>query len=145
MAETQKAVDVNTVYSEMYTEMRRFRDYELRVSTWYTTILVAIVGFLAKQRFDEVIEAESMAPLSQKSVWESVLVLIIITALAFASCFSVWYASRRYFTLRDWMNENLEPEWTKSLRGKATVGPRHVIYIVQLLLLLVSYVIVLGS
>jgi len=30
----------------MYQEMRRYRDYELTVATWYTTILLAVLGFV---------------------------------------------------------------------------------------------------
>ena len=36
----------DVVYQEMYQEMRRFRDYELTAATWYTTILLAFLGYV---------------------------------------------------------------------------------------------------
>ena len=48
----EKDVSKDTVYSEFYNEMRRFRDYELTASTWYMAILLAITGFILSAKFD---------------------------------------------------------------------------------------------
>lgn len=37
----------DAVYQELYAEMRRYRDYELTIATWYTTLLVGIAAGVA--------------------------------------------------------------------------------------------------
>lgn len=40
-----------SIYSELCNELRRYRDYELTAATWYTAILLALLGFYASAKF----------------------------------------------------------------------------------------------
>lgn len=42
----QDTPDANYLYTQMYTEMRRYRDYETTVATWWATLLLALLGGL---------------------------------------------------------------------------------------------------
>jgi hypothetical protein len=148
MDEPLNQVSFDTVYSEMYTEMRRFRDYELRSSTWYTAILIAILGFIANSKYTAQTTPSGLALLLQGGIVARALVLLVVTALGFASSFSVWYVSRRYHSLRQLVDAQLEPAWDHSNKRapvlpERRLTPRHMIYMVQGLLVACSYVLVL--
>jgi hypothetical protein len=129
------------VYSELYNEMRRYRDYELSASTWYTAILIALLGFIVSVKYG------SSDPVSTFShIWYfQVLVLLISTILGVSSFYSIWYANKRYSEIRKIVDEHLEPKWVKEafkpILLQKRVRPRRFIYIIQILLVVVTWVI----
>jgi hypothetical protein len=136
-------------HHELYEEMRRFRDYELRAATWYTTILVVIIGFLVRQQIvlgGVELDTAGGAP-NLAGAATAVVALSIIAALGFASCLSVWHASQRYHQLRDLTNE-LEPTWKRDLVTKhikpSSFEPHLMILLVQVVLVIGGWIMVLA-
>ena len=83
-------------YQEMYQEMRRYRDYELTAATWYTTMLLAILGFIV---------SKDHGILDDKYKY-SIMGLSML--IGFGGAFSVHYVSLRYRQIRDHIKK-LEP------------------------------------
>ncbi len=83
-------VTADTVFRELYAEMRRYRDLEHRIVTWWTTILLAImaafVGF-----------GRDAAPLSSGV---KVFGLLFVPALAVVMWRLMKYSNDRYHELR---------------------------------------------
>lgn len=132
-----------TVYSELYNEMRRYRDYELTAATWYTVILVALLGFIISAKYGA---DDSLAKFVQICAVQGSTVLIS-TILGVSSCYSVWYADRRYRAIRKIVDEHLEPKWVqeafKPILSQKAIRPRCFIYLVQLLLVVATWFAVL--
>ena len=45
-------VSVDTVYSEMYNEMRRYRDYQFSNAKWHTTSFLALIGAILAAKYE---------------------------------------------------------------------------------------------
>ncbi len=108
-------VSKDTVYSELYIEMRRFRDYELTASTWYTAILSAILVALLSVKFGAGATTQLSEFLSRYQIIRIFLV-ISVALIGFSGFFSVLHVARRYDKLRDYVDDNLEPKWKKNFR-----------------------------
>ncbi len=129
-------VSKDTVYSEMYAEMRRFRDYELTAATWYVVILLAILGAILTLKF-----GSTQSGLSQLLSTNLPLRLIIAgfaTLIGVSGCYSVIYGSSRYHELRKYVDGHLEPEWKKEKfkPKRRKIVPLHFVLLVQILLVL---------
>jgi len=117
------------VYQELYEEMRRYRDYELSVATWYTAILAAIFGVLIaiKPQLD-----------SLNCVVKSLIVALILL-LGISSLYSICYAHKRYNQRRE-IADKLEPGWNTP-PPKQTITPRHLICITLVCLVIFSIIV----
>jgi hypothetical protein len=104
-------IQPSAVYSEMYNEMGRFRDYQFRSSTWYTALLLAILGFLIATRFGTT--APKFDQLVGQSCCVKFLIILLAVVIAAVSSYLIHYSNRRYRHLRHWTDEHLEPEWKK--------------------------------
>lgn len=127
-----EVISKEVVYREMYTEMRRYRDYELNSSKWYTPMLLAILGFVLKDKM--FITVQSSFQSTQSFASEFVILIVLITILiVIASCNGVMVAHKRYKELRQYVN-TLEPEWKKFKPTKIAPYTRIFIYTIQLIL-----------
>lgn len=142
--EEQKEVTREAVYGEMYNELRRYRDYEFTSSTWYTAILVAILGFLVATRFENT--AEGFSAYFQSSCFLRCAVIFVSAIIAGASTFLVNYSYRRYRELRNYTTNHLEPKWkAEAFKPREyEFVPRHIYYItpwfVFILILLITVI-----
>ena len=107
--ENSDEVSKNTVYSELYAEMRRYRDYELVASPWYTMILLAILGAILTMKFGAT-ESKLYEFINRKEI--KFIVFVVVTFIGFSICYSLRYVSQRYHELREHADK-LEPEWNK--------------------------------
>jgi hypothetical protein len=102
----QAAVSPDAVYREMYTELRRYRDYELTVATWFTTILLALLAGVFVIGFGREYRSPCHSSISLVGTILGVFVLI----LGLIGWRSSRYAGMRYDELRTFTN-TLEPRW----------------------------------
>ena len=119
-------VSLDTIYSEKYNEMRRFRDFELNVAAWYTTILVAILGFIAAER----ISISGFSYILINNLGLQLLLSILTLLIGCASLYSAIYAHWRYEELRDFVTRTLEPP-NQYHPSSVRIKPNHLIYITQ--------------
>ena len=75
------------VYQEKHEEMRRYRDYELSISSWVITILLAILAAVsATDYFTDYLDG----------FWAKVIVILLTLLFTLAGTFSVLYASAKF-------------------------------------------------
>lgn len=149
MADKNK-VSTDTIYQEMYQEMRRYRDYELTSSTWYTAFLIAILGFLAKVVYGNNDFAQLRCLLT--STWYFQLFISgAITLLGCASVYSVRYVNLRYKEIKDYVfnepatRQFFRPDWRTFSPKDRRIKPVCLIYIVHFLILAISNAIIFSS
>ena len=103
-------VSKDTVYSELYAEMRRHRDCEITISTWYMVILLGISGAILSVKF-----GSNYPELSQflNNSWRiRSLITLFVLLIGFSGWYSAKFASQRYHELRE-STDILEPKWKK--------------------------------
>jgi hypothetical protein len=134
-----KKVSSDIAYQEMYQEMRRYRDYELSVSTWYMTFLLAILGGIFTAKFGEL----GFDNLANNCVVQTIVVFVVLL-IGSSGMWSVYYSHRRYKHIRDYIFDkklNLEPDWKKNYSPERIFPePRHLILSTQLILIVLSIV-----
>ena len=134
-------VSKDTIYSEMYAEMRRFRDYELTISTWYTVILLAILGAVLTVKFGSV--QPNLSQFISTNLSIRLLIAGFVILLGFSGCYSTIYAFQRYRELRKYVDDNLEPKWKKFKPKERKVTPREFILLTQVLLVIAIDIVIL--
>lgn len=117
------------VYQEFYQEMRRYRDYELTSSNWYTTLLLAILSSIIVIRFT----SDAFLQHLFDDILVRSVICVITLILYIGGVFSVNYVSTRYQKIRNYVNDNLEPEWKKTgfknVIKPQRITPRFFIYL----------------
>ena len=139
-------IQVDTVYQEMYQEMRRYRDYELTSSTWYTAFLIAILGFLITTIHGDNQQFIELRLILTTNLYVQILTALMIVILGLASLYSVRYVNLRYQEITHYIFDNPEteyfrPESIKKFISKTRnkkIKPVDLIYLVHLLILAVS-------
>ena len=134
-------VSKDTVYSELYTEMRRYRDYELTASTWYIVILLAILGAILTVKFGPV--ESDLSNFFKFNLLIQLTIAGFATLIGVGGCYSVIFASLRYHELRKYVDRNLEPKWKKFKPKERRVGPHYFILLTQALLTIAIDIIIL--
>ncbi len=127
-------INDETIYSERYNEMRRFRDYELTVSTWYSAILLAILGSIASEKFNQ--KSLLFIHLNSNLTYQVFIAsAVVIIGLCFV--YSLCYVSFRYQELRTYMTEFIEPnELPYKFKPYETyLKPRDAIFITYVILI----------
>jgi hypothetical protein len=108
--DTRNKIDAKVAYEQIFHEMRRYRDYELTVATWWNTVLLAL--------FSGIIWAKSQAAgnfaytLSQ-SWTANFLLTAFVLAMGAGILHSLRYTSVRYSTWRSTINQFEEPDLVK--------------------------------
>ncbi len=94
-APKQGPLSVDTMYQQLYTEMRRYRDHEQGVVTWWTTILLAVVA--------GIIHFSTQG----QGIHYSVRVGLIVGVLSLSAAMTclIAYTNRRYHDLRKHTNK----------------------------------------
>ncbi len=82
----------------MYQESRRYRDYELTASTWYTTILTAILGYIFSSQNNSLLAIYLV----------KILVSALVVIIGSAGIFSVEYVHRRNEEINNYMKKNFK-------------------------------------
>lgn len=124
LEDAKENISPDAVYQEMYQEMRRYRDYEITSSQWYTGFLVIILGAM--------INAKQLNPL----ILFCVIVLSIL--LTFCGITSVIYAKTRHQALRKWVTDWYEPFWKDFKPDEKGIKPWKLIIVSQIALCLVN-------
>ena len=135
-------VSSDIAYQELYQEMRRYRDYELSVSNWYTTILLAILGGILTAKYGGNLGLEKLA---REGLFKFVAVFIVLL-IGISGMWSVYFSHRRHEHLSDYIfdkNLNLEPDWKKNYKPENIwLKPHCLILVTQLVLTLATIAIV---
>lgn len=136
-----KKVSSDIAYQEMYQEMRRYRDYEVTISTWYTTILLAILGGILTAKYGNLGLDQLVRECFIKLV--SVLIVLIIGG---SGIWSIYFSYRRYRHIRDYVFDKklkIQPDWKQNyMPEKIFPEPRHLILLTQFILVALSIVII---
>gem|GEM_PF-6795218 len=105
-------VSKDTVYREMYTEMRRFRDYQFTSSMWYTLQLIAIEAGLISSKYDN--KWCDLEKALSNCCCLKLLVALVAIVIATIASFLIWYSHSRYEAIRAATDKYLEPSWKGS-------------------------------
>lgn len=137
-----KKVSSDIVYQELYQEMRRYRDYELSVSTWYTAILLAILGGVFTAKYGDL----GLAQLANECVIKFIAAFIVLI-VGGSGLYSIWFSYRRYKHISEYIFNkklNLEPSW-KSIYTpeKVFLKPRHLIMTTQIILIVLTILVII--
>lgn len=146
-------IQVDAIYQEKYQEMRRYRDYELTSSTWYTAFLIAILGFLITIIHGDNRQFIELRLILTTNLQVQILTALSITFLGFASLYSVRYVNLRYQELKHYIFDDPEtkyfrPESIKKFSPedkKRKIKPVDLIYLVHLLILAVSNIVIFSA
>ena len=94
--EKPKPASWDIVYQEKHEEMRSYRDYELNISSWVITFLLAILGVSTTDYFD---------------TWQQKLIISLLAVLfTAAGILSVLYASAKFEAHKTILFEELKIE-----------------------------------
>jgi hypothetical protein len=102
------SVTVNTVYSEMYNEIRRCRDYEMTASTWYTAILLGVLVAIVSAKYGD--QTSDLKKALQDNLTVQGFLALIYTLVGGLSIYSIRYMNLLGDNLRKYVN-TLEPLW----------------------------------
>jgi len=141
-----KKISYDIMYQEYMAEMRRFRDYELSSSTWYTAFIMAINGFFINimygndfYNFKKIIESNTLI---------QICIATLIILFGFSGVFSVRWAKIRYEKLKNFVFNNdvnkkyIPDDYNFTPDSMTKLRPVSFIYIVQIILTILSIVIV---
>lgn len=127
---------IATYYSERYNEMRRFRDYELTISTWFSAILLAILGIIATEKFNH--KSPLFVQLNN-NLTTQILIALAVTTIGLCYVYSLCYVAFRYQELRTYMTAFIEPQKQPFQFNpyKTCITPKDAIF--------VTYVVLIGA
>lgn len=107
-------LSINHVYDQLYHEMRRHRDYELTVATWWATLLLALLSGIVWAKSQDWGLAKDLI---EHSIAKSLLTAFVL-AVGFGLLQALHYTNLRYNTWRTTCNKFAEPEFVKEAAGK---------------------------
>jgi hypothetical protein len=108
-SEAQPKVSPDTVYTQVCTELRSYRDHELTVATWFTSILLALLGSVVAGKY-----AAAGSPLGvalERCLFLKWFLAATPVLLGAFGAWSIGSAMRRYGKLRKWVTATLEPNF----------------------------------
>lgn len=140
----KEKVSINLIYQEIYQEMRRLRDYEINSSSWYTAILVAMLGFVVTIKYGDGTFDSELKSLLDTSVFVQCLFALVITFLGWSSACSVRYVSMRYHELKNYLFDKRHVDllsalnWAEFRPIERVVEPVNLIYLTHFMILAIS-------
>jgi len=139
-----KKVSSDIAYQELYQEMRRYRDYELSASTWYTTILLAILGGILAAKYGN----PALIQLFRECFVKFIAAFIVLI-VGGSGVWSIYFSHRRYRHIRDYVFDKklkIEPDWKEKYTPENIFPePRHLILITQFMLIILSITLIFWS
>lgn len=105
-------ISTESLYVQLYEEMRRARNYQLQASSWYSAIMVGIdaVVLVTRQKPDFL------------SLLEKCLMLGVIITLLLSVSYVIWFEHVRYVERRRCVLA-IEPTWINEQRKPLKVKP----------------------
>ncbi len=102
----ERPLSVDIMYEQLYTEMRRYRDHEHGVVTWWTTILLALVA--------GIIHFSTHG----QGIHYGIRVVLVVTVVCLSSAMTclIAYSNRRYHDLREHTNKYYDHVFQPRLR-----------------------------
>jgi hypothetical protein len=82
---TKDRVSRDAIYSEMSNAALRHRNYETEIARWYTTVLVAMLGFIISSRFET--PGSGIAQVISENLVIRATLAGIVSSVAFLSCY----------------------------------------------------------
>ena len=126
-------VTPDAIYTQLYTEMRRFGERQKAVVAWYTAILLAMIGAVISYWPDIDLATEDILKLN-------VILAALIVAVTGTVHYLIWYTNRRYRDLREYTNNHYDIEPNRpvlALRSRPLPG--HTATIILLWVLTVAF------
>lgn len=100
-----KRVSSDIAYQELYQEMRRYRDYELSVSTWYTAILLAILSGVFTAKYGDL----GLDQLASECVTKFIAAFVVLITGG-SGIYSIWFSHRRYKHISEYIFSKVDVE-----------------------------------
>ncbi|MDY7080068.1 MAG: hypothetical protein SXV54_24575 [Chloroflexota bacterium] len=139
--ETQ--VPQSSIYSKMSDAAMRHRNYETETAKWYTTILVAMLGFILSSKFGT--PDSGVAHLLSKNLPTQVTFTVVVFSIALLSCYSIQFYHLQHTRLERYIDTLLEPGEAKrrtDILKMPKLKPRLLMMGTQILLALVTAVLI---
>ncbi len=119
-------VSVDTVYSEMYNEMRRHREYQFSSAKWYTTLFLALIGAIFAAKYSG--QSPGIKNIIDSNEGIRCVIILVAILICLNSCHTILYSHWRYSELRRYADIGLEPKWKTFLPKKIKPQP-HVLLV----------------
>jgi len=137
----RETVSIDTVYSEVSADIRQAREYQFSSAKWYTTILVAISGFILANKFGTSDPPSGLHQALNGHLGVQILVAVVISAFALFSSWTILYAHGLHVKLRRYLGRDF-PVKNVSQRGSVTLSsrlpPRYFLIATQVLIALAT-------
>jgi hypothetical protein len=125
------------IYSETSAELRRYRDYELSASTWFTAIQLAISGAIVSDKARLFYQGDVC--------WRAILAAMLAYWVSATAVFCVAFAQHRMLRLRGWFESEFPNTKPTIPANPLVVTPYHAISLVLAFLPLPAALLVLGQ
>ncbi len=118
-------------YAEAHAEKRSYRDYELTFATWYTAVLLAVLGGVVTAKFGDA--APALQPFLNAYSVVGWIAAGLAAVVGLSACYCQWYVARRYDEVERYL-VRFGDSAGRLGRGRHLLRPRYLIALVQLLL-----------
>ena len=108
---TKDRVTKDSIYSKMSDVAMRHRNYETETARWYTTVLVAMLGFVLSSKF-ETPESGIAKPLSRNLPGQAALAVVVLS-IALLSCYSIQFYHLQHTRVEEYIDTLLESKEVK--------------------------------
>ena len=127
------------IYVQLSNEALRHRNYETETARWYTTILVAILGFILSVKFGT--SQSGAALVISGNLLGQISFTAVVFLIAFSSCYSIQFYHHQHRLLEKYVDTLLEQEEVKIrtlILDMPGLKPRFLLMGTQAILALVS-------
>ena len=136
-----EAVTADAAYAAANAEMGAYRNYEITFSTWFTAILLAILGAVVTIRWGT--NQTRLGLLLDARLEARLLVGVVAAAVGCCACFCQWYVTRRYDELRHYLETGFRLCVKPLVRAQPRFRPRHAIVVMHVVLTVTAVAIAL--
>ncbi len=139
--ESTERISKPVLYRELCNESRRYRDYELNSSKWYSPMLLAILGYILKDKMFVSNQLHLQCSLTY-NFWFTVIILSITFLIVVASVHGVIFAHGRLKETQNKIKE-LAPELNEYNLSPKVISTRHFIISIPIILGVVIFFVML--
>ena len=141
--ENKDRIPRKDIYSQLSDAALRHRNYETETARWYTTILIAILGFILSVKFGA--PQSGVAQLLSGNFLGQITFASVVFIIAFSSCYAIQFYHRQHTLLERYVDTLLKQEEVKKrnlILNMPKLKPRFLLMGTQTLLALVTIVLI---
>ena len=141
--ENKDVVPRKDIYYQLSDVALRHRNYETETARWYTTILVAILGFILSAKSGT--PQSALGQLLSENFLGQIALSAVVFAITFSSCYAIQFYHRQHSLLEKYIDTLLEQEEVnkrKSILNMPKLKPRFLLTGTQIFLALIIIVVI---